>query len=420
MPPIIELKNISKCYKLGSISGGSLREDITQWFNINENNTSDSANEFWALRDISFSVDQGEVIGIIGHNGAGKSTLLKILSRITDPTKGEAILRGRVASLLEVGTGFHPELTGRENIYLNGATLGMKKQEIDSKLDEIIDFSGCEKFIDTPVKRYSSGMTVRLGFAVAAHLEPEILIIDEVLAVGDIAFQEKCLGKMKDVAGQGKTVLFVSHQMTAIENLCSKCILLEKGSIKKIGSTTETINKYYDIIFPKRSSSLIDRTDRQGSGEVLLEKIELTDHIGNDLRYVQCGGEACFIFKYRNIKLTEELHDQEVSFSANINNSSHQRLAMMSSDALSHSVSLEKLISEGLVIRVNKMPLMPGSYSLTVFLGREDYIIDWVVSAFEFTIIENDYYGSGRLQKKGHGDLLIDYSLSKDINGLKS
>jgi len=201
-------------------------------------------NTLWALKDVSFSVQKGEIVGIIGRNGAGKSTLLKILSRITEPTKGRAIMRGRVSSLLEVGTGFHPELTGRENIYLNGAILGMRKAEIDRKFDEIVDFSGVEKFIDTPVKRYSSGMYVRLAFAVAAHLEPEILLVDEVLAVGDFEFQKKCLGKMGDVAKEGRTVLFVSHNMGAINQLCNRAIVLENGQAKFTGSVNESIKEY--------------------------------------------------------------------------------------------------------------------------------------------------------------------------------
>src|SRR5438045_1320837 len=231
MRPVIELHGISKKYRLGRIGSTSIRDSVERtWNRLRGNNTSQktSHGDFWALRDLSFTIQPGEMVGIIGQNGAGKSTLLKILSRITEPTKGEALLRGRPASLLEVGTGFHPDLSGRENIFLNGAILGMRTREIRAKFDEIVAFSEVEQFIDTPVKRYSSGMYVRLAFAVAAHLEPEILLVDEVLAVGDAAFQKKCLGKMGEVASrQGRTVFFVSHNMGAVRSLCERALLIE-------------------------------------------------------------------------------------------------------------------------------------------------------------------------------------------------
>lgn len=249
--PIIEVQGISKKYRIGHREDYlSLRDSVVNIIKKPLNllkgssDTGASNDEFWALKDVSFNVEQGEVIGIIGRNGAGKTTMLKILSRITYPTKGEIHIRGRVASLLEVGTGFHPELTGRENIYFNGSILGMKKREIDKKFDEIVAFSEIEKFIDTPAKRYSSGMYLRLAFAVAAHLEPEILVIDEVLAVGDASFQKRCLGKMEEVSKEGRTVLFVSHQMGSIAQLCSKAFLLSKGSIAKTGDTQRVIDYY--------------------------------------------------------------------------------------------------------------------------------------------------------------------------------
>lgn len=255
---VIKADNISKQYRLGSIGTKTLANDLKRWIyqmrgkedpflkigEANDRSTKGSSDFVWALKDINFEIQQGEVIGIIGKNGAGKSTLLKILSRVTSPTTGQITVNGRMASLLEVGTGFHPELTGRENVFLNGAIMGMSKSEIRSKFDEIIDFSGVERYIDTPVKRYSSGMYVRLAFAVAAHLEPEILIVDEVLAVGDAEFQKKCLGKMKDVSGQGRTVLFVSHNMGAIQSLCSKSIYLKHGTIQQTGPTDKIINYY--------------------------------------------------------------------------------------------------------------------------------------------------------------------------------
>lgn len=281
----IKVEGLGKKYRIGHKKSGDLREsfgNLIQIFKQKTNNRSSVAKasedkDFWALKDISFEVKQGEAVGIIGRNGAGKSTLLKILSRITKPTTGRFEINGRVSSLLEVGTGFHPELTGRENIYLNGTILGMRRAEIKNKFDEIIAFSGVEEFIDTPVKHYSSGMKVRLAFSVAAHLEPEILIIDEVLAVGDAEFQKKCLGKMEDVAGQGRTVLFVSHNMKAVNSLCSKGIVLDNGKIVSSGIVSNCIQNYlnnYSAIF---NSNFSERTDRVGNGAIKVTKIEIID-----------------------------------------------------------------------------------------------------------------------------------------------
>lgn len=261
MKPIVEVQNLSKLFRLGAIGASSLRESLELLFRkkrtppavapenqIPSDRAGDEPNSFWGLRDVSFTVQPGEVVGIVGRNGAGKSTLLKILSRITEPTSGRAILRGRVVSLLEVGTGFHPELSGRENIFLNGAILGMKRAEIAAKFDEIVAFAEVGPFLDTPVKRYSSGMYVRLAFAVAAHLEPEILVVDEVLAVGDAAFQKKCLGKMSDVARAGRTVLFVSHNMQALQSLCSRAVHLEQGRVAAIGTAQAIVAEYLSKI----------------------------------------------------------------------------------------------------------------------------------------------------------------------------
>ena len=260
MSTAIEFNNISKLYRLGLVSTGTLAHDLKRWWTMNVRGKEDpyltigetndrsirgESDYVWALKDIDFKVEQGDIVGIIGKNGAGKSTLLKLLSKITTPTTGTIKAKGRIGSLLEVGTGFHPEMTGRENIYLNGAILGMTKQEITAKLDEIVDFSGCERYIDTPVKRYSSGMMVRLGFAVAAHLDPEILVVDEVLAVGDAEFQKKAIGKMQDVSrGEGRTVLFVSHNMASVRKLCSRGILLENGRIKQLGDVDSIVDSY--------------------------------------------------------------------------------------------------------------------------------------------------------------------------------
>lgn len=308
---VIKAKDIGKSYLIGHQSKErylALRDVIvnkaTGWWSKIRNpqcHIHEDIEEFWALKDISFEVKKGEMVGIIGRNGAGKSTLLKILSRITEPTTGEVSIKGRVASLLEVGTGFHPELTGRENIFLNGAILGMNRQEIKRKFDEIVDFAEIEKFLDTPVKRYSSGMYVRLAFAVAAHLEPEILVVDEVLSVGDIQFQKKCIGKMGEVAKGGRTILFVSHNMPAVNNLCSKAILLEKGRIALAGDTSTVVNAYSERMNnadePKRHLSRTDGvqfiagrlTNLSGkviSGATLDEPffIEMTFRVGDDVK----------------------------------------------------------------------------------------------------------------------------------------
>ena len=310
----IEVINLSKKYRLGTIGMSSLREDLSKWWGrkksskhsldslehpkldqsrINENG------DFLALNGLNFSVSQGEVIGIIGANGSGKSTLLKILSRITEPSSGKAHIRGKVASLLEVGTGFHPELTGRENIYINGAILGMSRKEVNQKYDEIVEFSGVGDFLDTPVKRYSSGMTIRLGFAVAAHLEPDILIVDEVLAVGDASFQKKCIGKMQNVAGSGRTVLFVSHNMNSVSSLCDRGILLKNGSIQKDDSINNVIDEYLSgittygskIRFPEKERPSRDRIASLHSARIVnkneddISSAECADQIGIEMIY---------------------------------------------------------------------------------------------------------------------------------------
>jgi lipopolysaccharide transport system ATP-binding protein len=274
MSTVISVENVSKVYRLGMIGGGTLKEDLNRyWAKLRgkpdptlkigeEHHARKMGEQFWALDDVSFQVKEGEVLGIIGRNGAGKSTLLKILSQVTAPTSGEIKIKGRIASLLEVGTGFHPELTGRENVFLNGAILGMTKAEIRRKFDEIVAFSGIEEFIDTPVKRYSSGMYVRLAFAVAAHLEPEILIVDEVLAVGDADFQKKCMGKMQDVSKNGRTILFVSHNMAAVGKLCDQSILLDGGRIRLAGATDEVLPHYLKVGTQSNGIRTWDKSDK--------------------------------------------------------------------------------------------------------------------------------------------------------------
>jgi ABC-type polysaccharide/polyol phosphate transport system ATPase subunit len=306
---ILKVDNISKQYRLGVVGSKTIKDDVNRFFakirgkedpslKIGETNdrTKKGVSDYvWALKDISFEVEKGEVLGIIGKNGAGKSTLLKILSKITSPTTGIIKSKGRIASLLEVGTGFHPEMTGRENVFLNGAILGMTKKEIQSKLDEIVSFSGCERYIDTPVKRYSSGMTVRLAFAVAAHLEPDILIVDEVLAVGDVDFQKKAIGKMKDISkGDGRTVLFVSHNMAAVKSMCNRTVVLENGSVKFIGDTKKALNEYMFKKLDDTYYAKFEETFKYNIGfrsiRLKNQKGELTKNfsIGNDLLIEFC------------------------------------------------------------------------------------------------------------------------------------
>jgi lipopolysaccharide transport system ATP-binding protein len=296
----IKVEGIGKQYRIGMRKSGELREtfgNLVRSFRPSAISNQSSANSFWALKDISFEVKQGEAVGIIGRNGAGKSTLLEVLSRITRPTTGRFEINGRVSSLLEVGTGFHPELTGRENIYLNGTILGMRRPEIKAKFDEIISFSGVEAFIDTPVKHYSSGMKVRLAFSVAAHLEPEILIIDEVLAVGDAEFQKKCLGKMEDVTGEGRTVLFVSHNMGAVERICLKSMLLYKGNITENNLTSEVISKYMASQISNAKSFLI--SDRKGNGSAEFEDFFIENEKNEIVSEIIAGQNLnlCFVIK---------------------------------------------------------------------------------------------------------------------------
>lgn len=319
---VIQVDQLSKKYRLGVFGSGTLREDISQLISkmrgksiapIAKDKRSTGTGDFWALRDIEFSVNEGEILGIIGKNGAGKSTLLKILSQITSPTDGEIKLKGRVASLLEVGTGFHPELTGRENIFLNGAILGMTKVEIKSKLDEIIAFSGIEHHIDTPVKRYSSGMKVRLGFAVAAHLEPEILVIDEVLAVGDADFQKKCLGKMKDVSQSGRTVLFVSHNMTAVRSLCSRCILLEEGKLVFEGSPDEAVAMYLGGAFGQRSASKWTTISAPGNEFVKLMSISVINASKGPMQPISMEDDFEVLIRYA-LNRSDDRYDFTLQF----------------------------------------------------------------------------------------------------------
>lgn len=313
MATAIEFNHVGKQYRLGLVSTGTLSHDLNRWWqtailrredpylkigSVNDRATKADSDYVWALRDIDFKVEQGDVVGIIGKNGAGKSTLLKLLSKVTGPTVGTIRARGRIASLLEVGTGFHSEMTGRENIFMNGAILGMTKQEIAAKLDEIVDFSGCERYLDTPVKRYSSGMMVRLGFAVAAHLDPEILVVDEVLAVGDAEFQKKAIGKMQDVSkGEGRTVLFVSHNMASVKQLCKSGVLLENGGVKYIGGIQDTINYYIGEGGSSENQFFDNIETAPGNDDIRIKSVEILPKIPNSLIPREISIETGIIFR---------------------------------------------------------------------------------------------------------------------------
>ena len=360
----------------------------------------DADDVLWALRDVSFDVKQGEVVGVIGRNGAGKSTLLKILSRITHPTGGRIEMRGRVSSLLEVGTGFHPELSGRENVYLNGTILGMRKTEVDRKFDEIVDFSGVEKFIDTPVKRYSSGMRVRLAFSVAAHLEPEILLVDEVLAVGDIEFQKKCLGRMGDVAKQGRTILFVSHNMAAVEALCLKSYVLDQGKLSFAGPTAQAIEKYVQSSIVSTSQDLAERTDRQGDGSIHFTKIDFEDSNGNLIENFSTGKDGVITLTYK-----ADTRPRNVVVSLGIYSTFGQFLLLCDNEMVGEQF-VELPLDGQIRCTIPRFPFAPGTYSLNIFCKVNGVLADWIQEACYFTVTEGDFYGTGRTPSIDHGGFL--------------
>ena len=350
---------------------------------------------FWALRDVSFTVQPGQVLGIIGHNGAGKSTLLKILSQITEPSEGEVILRGRVASLLEVGTGFHPELSGRDNVYMNGTILGMTKKEIDQKFDEIVDFSGVERHIDTPVKFYSSGMKVRRGFAVAAHLEPEILIVDEVLAVGDIGFQRKCLGKMRDVSGSGKTILFVSHQMAAIQSLCSRALLLHNGHVIKDDTVSNTIRAYLAEFESEESGFLHPGVVRQGSGDVQISGFELSDSAGAMIPATPSGSTVDLVFKLTS-NAESSFEGLDIGFSVH----STEDDALLTILYSSYSGTVFSMTGNTATVRCRllSLPLPEGRYLIKAQLMYRNEVLDFPVRGVGYLdVTGGDFYGTGVL-----------------------
>ena len=364
--------------------------------------------DFWALREVSFEVPQGQTFGIIGHNGAGKSTLLKIIARVTPPTTGEMHLRGRVGTLLEVGTGFHPELTGRENIYLNGAVLGMQRSEIARKFDEIVSFAEVEKFIDTPVKRYSSGMYLRLAFAVAAHLEPEILIVDEVLAVGDLAFQKKCLGRMDAVASEGRTVLFVSHNLAAVSTLCERAMLLSRGTKMTEGPASDVIESYVRSLRRETGVGLRERTDRQGTGAFRFTEAALVTDDGVVIDSPASGQDFSFALQYETVG-NKPLHN--VSVAIGVMTVLGQLILHLYSRTA--GVMFREVPGRGEIrCRVPRCPLPAGQYGVTLWAELGGEPLDWVDRAFELTVHEGDFYGSGQPQLASHPAVLVDHEWS--------
>jgi lipopolysaccharide transport system ATP-binding protein len=429
---VIKVEDLSKQYQLGLIGSGTLRRDLERWYSrirgkddpllkIGQDNVlavdnrgsqnSSKSDLVWALRDVNFEVQEGEVLGIIGKNGAGKSTLLKILSQITSPTTGIIKVRGRIASLLEVGTGFHPELTGRENIFLNGAILGMTRNEIRFKYDEIVDFSGIEKYINTPVKRYSSGMYVRLAFAVAAHLEPEILVIDEVLAVGDADFQKKCLGKIKNVSqSEGRTVLFVSHNMPAIQSLCNRCILLKNGKIVERGDTKHVIEKYFVDNMSNVRIGFNQRKDRMGNRLIEVNSLLVMDKENRETDSVMCGESIKFCIEIMN---NHNKSFNNILLALGIDNYMENRIIHLSNELISKEIN----INPGrniIYFTMDKMTLSPGDYYVTYFCSVNGEISDWLPKAICFTVNEGDFYKNGKIVKGTMGIVNAEFSVISD------
>ncbi len=413
---ILKAENISKQYRLGLVGTGTLSHDLNRLWHqlrgkddpyakvgaVNDRSAKAKEDYVWALRDINFEVKRGEVLGIIGKNGAGKSTLLKILSRVTGPTTGSIKTKGRIASLLEVGTGFHPELTGRENIFLNGAILGMTKAEVKAKLDEIVSFSGCEMYIDTPVKRYSSGMRVRLAFAVAAHLEPEILVVDEVLAVGDAEFQKKAIGKMQDISqGQGRTVLFVSHNMASVKSLCTRGIVLENGTSVFEGSAEESVDFYLSRGKEQNKEALAKRTDRQGNGKMKL--IELAFYNKNDAEVNQVISGEYLKIKMRFEKNSDAIDYSRLFLGLNFFDDQEQIVLSFLSDEMGVDFSYVQEQNE-IILEIPQINLRSGSYDIRVLLGigtRSEDFYDLIERANSIQILPGKFWPKGKLNRPG-------------------
>jgi lipopolysaccharide transport system ATP-binding protein len=416
MSTAISIEKISKQFRIGvrrARGYRTLRESISEGLSSNwkrlrgtEERPDAAGNQpgtHWALRDVSFQVQSGEVVGVIGRNGAGKSTLLKILSRITEPTSGRAVIHGRVGSLLEVGTGFHPELTGRENIYLNGSILGMSHREIRSKFAEIVDFAEIEQFLDTPVKRYSSGMYVRLAFGVAAFLEPEILLVDEVLAVGDQKFQKKCLGKMREVGRSGRTVLFVSHNMAALESLCDRCVLIERGRVKADGETRSVLALYCEDDGDRASGSrdLSEHPGRTSGSTPIMARVTLGSGGQSPVSCLRAGS---------SLSIRAELDIQGAPFQPVLG-------VVIKTDLGASVFGVNNRFIPGfefesvrgcaaISCHLDDLPLVPGSYLIDLFLGNENHDLDVIHEAISFDIVPSDVFGSGKLPPKGAGIIL--------------
>lgn len=416
MSTVIKVENLSKQYRLGESGTGTIAHDLNRWWHkirgkedpylqlgeVNDRTTKGTSDYVWALRNVNFEVQQGEVLGMIGRNGAGKSTLLKLLSRVTSPTTGTIKAKGRIASLLEVGTGFNDELTGRENVFLNGAILGMTKAEIRSKFDQILDFSGTERYIDTPVKRYSSGMRVRLAFAVAAHLESEILIVDEVLAVGDAEFQQKAIGKMQDVAkGEGRTVLFVSHNMASIRTLCTSVAHMDKGTIKNIGATESVIKEYLQRDYSTAAVDLKDRTDRTGSGKLRFNRIAVLDSHNEPINEVISGDAIQVRLSY---EMREPLISEKIIFAITLYDQYEEVVSLLISDEM--GVRLPNLGKIGdITFKIPKLTLRGGRYHLRIFASyidtSEANFLDNVYNAYILDVLPGDFWESGKLNRSG-------------------
>lgn len=407
MQPIIEVRNISKKYDIAHMRGGyvALRDVIASVFRnpfgffghkVRRAVGLEKKEEFWALQGVNFSVNQGDVIGVIGANGAGKSTLLKILSQITPPTGGEVVLRGRVGSLLEVGTGFHPELTGRENIFLNGAILGMKRREIAAKFDQIVEFAGVDKFLDTPVKHYSSGMYVRLAFSVAAHMEPDILLVDEVLAVGDAEFQKKCLGKMDEITKkEGRTIIFVSHNMDAIKNLCHRTVLLSHGQVVKIGPTDEIIGDYLKTVGRETSAPVATRVDRGGDGSLRVTDAYLLDKEGRKTREFASGDFMKMVFEY---ECRPEAVLENVVLGAGVSMPNGEGLFLVHSGMTDKRFT--KIKGRGTFeCTIDKLPIVSGTYFVGLRIENNGVAVDDIQNIASFEVQPGDFYGTGTVIK---------------------
>ena len=414
---IIKAEDLGKSYLIGHQTNGkydTLRDVIVDKtkglvsrIRRSDSCTNPNIEEFWALKDISFEVKRGERIAIIGRNGAGKSTLLKILSRITEPTTGRVAIQGRVASLLEVGTGFHSELSGRENIFLNGAILGMSRREIKAKFDEIVAFAEIDKFLDTPVKRYSSGMYVRLAFAVAAHLEQEILIVDEVLAVGDLEFQKKCLGKMHEVTTEGRTVVFVSHNMAAIQQLCERGLMLHEGKLMFSGTAGDTIRNYIGHVKTLTLTELGKRKDRMGSQWLKFTKVIIYDSEGNEINRVMSGQDVFVRLYYESEK---EIQNALTFVSFNLRN--NQGILLTNMNSIDSGFSRLDIYRKGYFeCQWPKFNLRCGEYDCNLFCRVNGEIVDWMQSAFVINVEDGNFFQTGKLVG-AQGDILVPHSWS--------